>query len=121
MIIVLYSLSNFAAEYHIEKFTKVCKRCCRITYEIQMYVYNEWTDSWQKSWRSDTNRPGCCEQCYYELQPKIKFLEKEKNAYNGNIQHLREQPHWWNNGKIEKFSSIRPLFGGPWYSGRLSK
>lgn len=130
MIIVLYSLSTFAAEYQIEKFAKVCKRCCKITYEIQMYAYNEWTDSWQKSWRSDTNRPGCCEECYFELQPRVKYLEPPMKVHisggyydvdsinNGNPQLLKEHERWWNNGYREVQSKARP-FGIGWKEGRL--
>lgn len=124
------SLTALAADYNEVRFTKVCKRCGKTSHEIQMYAYNSWTDTWQKSWRSDTNRPGCCEECYFELQPRVKFLEKPKASYtigqaddtnNGNIQHLRDHKQWWNNGKVERLSEIKPLLGGPWYSGRLKK
>ena len=125
-IIFFLSLAAFAADYNEVRFTKVCRRCGKISHEIQMYAYNSWTDTWQKSWRSDTNRPGCCEECYFELQPRVKFLEKPLNAYTivgSSVQTKPEQQssHWWNNGRYERQSFNKPIFDGPWYQGRLKK
>lgn len=131
LILITFSLSlslslmAFAADYKEVRFTKVCKRCGKISNEIQMYAYNSWTDTWQKSWRSDTNRPGCCEECYFELQPKIKFIEKPKTTGLflglGNHTNDRISSQWWNNGKYERQSTTRPIIDGPWHLGRLKR
>ena len=121
-------LTALAADYKEVRFTKVCKRCGKISHEIQMYAYNSWTDTWQKSWRSDTNRPGCCEECYFELQPRVKFLEKPMNAYtigsydttSDGEDNSNYKLRWWNNGSIEKLKYSKPL-GIGWKEGRLKR
>lgn len=44
LIILFLSLAAFAADYNEVRFTKVCRRCGKISHEIQMYAYNSWTD-----------------------------------------------------------------------------
>ena len=127
MFLTLSLVCN-ASQFNEIHFTKVCKRCHKISNEIQIYAYNEWTMSWQRSWRSDTNRPGCCEQCYFELQPKVKFLEKPLNAYSignydvtsNNEDNSNYMYKWWNNGIREVISKSKPL-GIGWNLGRLKK
>ncbi len=133
-IAILLSMGIFAADYQYEKFTKICKRCGKVSHEIQMWAYNEWTGTWQPSWRSDTNRPGCCELCYFELQPRVQFLERPMNAYsyggssssksdNENSEEKissKAYGNWWTDGKREVRSFVKP-FGIGWQLGRLKK
>ena len=134
-VILLLSFSfvfSLYASFYREEFVKICKRCNCTSHEVQLYAYNEWTKTWEKSWRSDTNRPGCCEECYFKLQPRVKYLEPPMKVHisggyydvdsvnNGNPQLLKEHERWWNNGHREVMSKSRPI-GLNWRLGRLPR
>lgn len=117
----------YAAQWKEVEFLKVCKRCGQVSHEVQLYAWNELTQSWQKSWRSDTNRPGCCEECYFALQPKIRWFSKPMNAYtigkydttSSCEDNSNYKMKWWNNGTIEKLAYSKPI-GIGWKYGRLN-
>jgi hypothetical protein len=76
-------ISAFAVEFKKQPFTKICSECKCVCNEIQNYAFNEWTHSWQPSYRSDSLRPGLCEDCYLIASKTngVKHLSRPLNAY----------------------------------------